>query len=118
MAGDIGAIAEEILICQTGLIGIPFPIDNVMPEIESIVMARTGRPESAADAARAIMTTDTVPKEVVVAGDGFTVGGMAKGAAMLAPNMATMLALCTTDAAVDAATLQTALREAVGASFN
>ena len=118
VAGDIGAIAEEILICQTGLIGIPFPIDNVMPEIEPIVMARTGRPESAAEAAKAIMTTDTVPKEVVVAGDGFTVGGMAKGAAMLAPNMATMLALCTTDAAVDAATLQAALREAVAASFN
>jgi len=53
-----------------------------------------------------------------VAGDGFTVGGMAKGAAMLAPNMATMLAVCTTDAAVDAATLQAALVEAVGASFN
>ena len=64
------------------------------------------------------MTTDTVPKEVVVAGDGFTVGGMAKGAAMLAPNMATMLAVCTTDAAVDPATLQAALREAVAASFN
>ncbi|HEY6474494.1 MAG TPA: bifunctional ornithine acetyltransferase/N-acetylglutamate synthase, partial [Acidimicrobiales bacterium] len=68
--------------------------------------------------AKAIMTTDTVPKEVVVQGDGFTVGGMAKGAAMLAPNMATMLAVLTTDAAVDAATLQTALHEAVGASFN
>ena len=64
------------------------------------------------------MTTDTVPKEVVVPGDGFTVGGMAKGAAMLAPNMATMLALCTTDAAVDAATLHTALARAVAASFN
>ena len=118
VAGDIGATAEEILICQTGLIGIPFPIDHVIPEIEPIVMARTERAESAAQAARAIMTTDTVPKEVVVSGDGFTVGGMAKGAAMLAPNMATMLALCTTDAAVDPATLQTALREAVAASFN
>ena len=64
------------------------------------------------------MTTDTVPKEVVVAGDGFTVGGMAKGAAMLAPNMATMLAVCTTDAAVEPATLQDALHEAVAASFN
>ena len=64
------------------------------------------------------MTTDTVPKEVVVEGDGFTVGGMAKGAAMLAPNMATMLAVCTTDAAVEPAILQAALREAVAASFN
>jgi glutamate N-acetyltransferase / amino-acid N-acetyltransferase len=81
-------------------------------------MARTGRRESAAEAAKAIMTTDTVPKEVVVEGDGFTVGGMAKGAAMLAPNMATMLAVCTTDAVVEPAILQAALREAVAASFN
>ncbi len=118
VAGDIGATAEEILVCQTGLIGIPFPIDAVMPEIEPIVMARTDRRDAAAQAARAIMTTDTVPKEVVVEADGFTVGGMAKGAAMLAPNMATMLALCTTDAAVDASTLRKALQEAVAASFN
>jgi glutamate N-acetyltransferase / amino-acid N-acetyltransferase len=118
VAGDVGATAEEILVCQTGLIGIPFPIDAVIPEIAPIVMARTPGPESAAHAARAIMTTDTVPKEVVVEADGFTVGGMAKGAAMLAPNMATMLALCTTDAAVDAATLHAALRDAVAATFN
>ncbi len=64
------------------------------------------------------MTTDTVPKEVVVAGDGFTVGGMAKGAAMLAPNMATMLAVCTTDAAVDRAAPRRRSGEAVAASFN
>ena len=76
------------------------------------------RPGTAELAARAIMTTDTVTKEVVVRGDGFTVGGMAKGAAMLAPNMATMLAVCTTDAAVDPATLHAALATAVAASFN
>ena len=64
------------------------------------------------------MTTDTVPKETVVEGDGFTVGGMAKGAAMLAPNMATMLAVLTTDAAADAPALQRALQRAVDASFN
>ena len=118
VAGEIGSTAEEILVCQTGLIGIPFPVEHVLPQLEPIVMARGGTERDAAHAARAIMTTDTVPKEVVVAGDGFTVGGMAKGAAMLAPNMATMLALCTTDAAVDAATLQQALGEAVAASFN
>ncbi len=118
VAGDIGATAEEILVCQTGLIGIPFPIDTVMPEIEPIVMARRDGQEAASQAARAIMTTDTVPKQVVVVGDGFSVGGMAKGAAMLAPNMATMLAVCTTDAAVDAQTLQQALRDAVASSFN
>jgi glutamate N-acetyltransferase / amino-acid N-acetyltransferase len=118
VAGDIGATAEEILICQTGLIGIPFPIELVLPEIEPIVMARHDGQKAAEQAARAIMTTDTVPKQVVVEGDGFSVGGMAKGAAMLAPNMATMLALCTTDAAVDAQTLQKALQDAVDASFN
>jgi glutamate N-acetyltransferase/amino-acid N-acetyltransferase len=118
VAGDIGATAEEILVCQTGLIGIPFPIEAVIPEIGPIVMARTESAEAATQAARAIMTTDTVPKEVVVAGDGFIVGGMAKGAAMLAPNMATMLAVCTTDATVDGPTLHKALQEAVAASFN
>jgi glutamate N-acetyltransferase/amino-acid N-acetyltransferase len=90
----------------------------VAPRIESIVAARASAAEAAAAAARAIMTTDTVPKEVVVRGQGFAVGGMAKGAAMLAPNMATMLAVCTTDAAVDASALHTALGEAVAASFN
>ncbi len=118
VAGGIGSTAEEILVCQTGLIGIPFPVDHVLPQLEPIVMARGATPRDGAHAARAIMTTDTVPKEVVVAGNGFTVGGMAKGAAMLAPNMATMLALCTTDAAVDAPTLHKALCEAVAASFN
>jgi glutamate N-acetyltransferase/amino-acid N-acetyltransferase len=71
-----------------------------------------------ADAAEAIRTTDTVRKEVVVDGDGFTVGGMAKGAAMLAPNMATMLAVLTTDAAAQPAQLQAALAAAVDDSFN
>jgi glutamate N-acetyltransferase/amino-acid N-acetyltransferase len=118
VAGGIGATTEQILICQTGLIGIPFPIDTVEPRLTAIVQGRGGGAEDGAAAARAIMTTDTVPKEVVVAGPGFAVGGMAKGAAMLAPNMATMLALCTTDAAVDAPTLQKALQEAVAASFN
>ncbi len=114
----IGAQPEQVLICQTGLIGIPFPIIEVGPNIRRIVGTRAGGPESAAAAARAIMTTDTVPKEALVGAEGFTVGAMAKGAAMLAPNMATMLALCTTDAVVDPVTLQAALRLAVDASFN
>ncbi len=118
VAGGLGATPEQILICQTGLIGIPFPIDAVEPHLARIVHARSDGTAAGAAAALAIMTTDTVPKEVVVAGQGFTVGGMAKGAAMLAPNMATMLALCTTDAVVDAPTLQKALHEAVAASFN
>ncbi len=118
VAGDLGCTAEEVLVAQTGLIGIPFPIDTVIPEIAPIVMARGGGPVAGTKAARAIMTTDTVPKEVVVFGDGFTVGAMAKGAAMLAPDMATMLAVCTTDAAVEPPILHGALQEAVAASFN
>jgi glutamate N-acetyltransferase/amino-acid N-acetyltransferase len=118
VAGGIGATSEQILICQTGLIGIPFPIGTVEPRLAAILDARAAGSDAGAAAARAIMTTDTVPKEVVVAVPGFTVGGMAKGAAMLAPNMATMLALCTTDAAVDSPTLQKALHEAVTSSFN
>jgi len=109
--------AEEVLVCQTGLIGIPFPIDVVEPEMGRIVEDCATDVEAGARAARAIMTTDTVQKEVVVRADGFVVGGMAKGAAMLAPNMATMLAVCTTDAATDPTTLQRALRDAVDASL-
>ncbi|HEY2215424.1 MAG TPA: bifunctional glutamate N-acetyltransferase/amino-acid acetyltransferase ArgJ [Acidimicrobiales bacterium] len=118
LAEGVGASTEEILICQTGLIGIPFPTTVAVPLVPGIVSSRAGDREASVAAARAIMTTDTVPKEVLIHGAGFTVGGMAKGAAMLAPNMATMLALCTTDAAVDTAMLQTALQAAVNTSFN
>jgi len=118
VAKGTGSAGDEILVCQTGLIGIPFPIETVEPLLGSIVQTRSGDEEGAHRAARAIMTTDTVPKEAVVRRDGFIVGGMAKGAAMLAPNMATMLAVCTTDAKVDVATLRSALQDAVDASFN
>jgi glutamate N-acetyltransferase / amino-acid N-acetyltransferase len=118
VARGIGAQPAEILICQTGLIGIPFPLSVVAPHLDGIVAARRHDPAAGEAAAHAILTTDTVPKVALVRGNGFTVGAMAKGAAMLAPNMATMLALCTTDAAVDPGTLHAALRAAVAASFN
>jgi glutamate N-acetyltransferase / amino-acid N-acetyltransferase len=118
VAAGIGATTEEVLVCQTGLIGIPFPIELVEPRLSDIVAARGAGTEASGHASRAIMTTDTVPKEVLVSEPGFTVGGMAKGAAMLAPNMATMLAVLTTDAACDAATLRDALGRAVSCSFN
>ena len=119
VAGEIGATAEEILVCQTGLIGIPFPIDHVLPQLEPIVMARGGTEHDAAQAARAIMTTDTVPKEVVVAGDGFTVGGMAKGAAMLAPEHGHDARRCARPTPPSTPPrCTTALAEAVAASFN
>jgi glutamate N-acetyltransferase/amino-acid N-acetyltransferase len=115
-AKELGCNADEVLVCSTGLIGIaldPAPLRSGIPQV---VAQR--RPEGADVAARAIMTTDTVPKQVVIAVDGWTIGGMAKGAAMLAPNMATMLAVLTTDAAVDQQHLQRSLASAVQQSFN
>ena len=116
VAKGIGCADHEVLVCSTGLIGIPLPVEPLQSGIPALVeqLAGTGGPA----AAGAIMTTDTVPKEVVVEGDGWTIGGMAKGAAMLAPNMATMLAVLTTDADVDAGDLQSMLRVAVERSFN
>jgi len=118
VAEGLGARAEEVLIGQTGLIGIPFPLQLAEAAVGPLLSARADGTASGAAAATAIMTTDTVAKEVVVQGDGFVVGGMAKGAAMLAPNMATMLAVLTTDAQVDADDLGPILAAAVGPSFN
>lgn len=112
-AKSLGCSPLELLVCQTGLIGIPFPIQQVEGCVGPIVARRARGARAGTAAATAIMTTDTVPKEVVVEGEGFTVGGMAKGAAMLAPHMATMLAVLTTDAAVDPGSLGRALAAAV-----
>jgi len=116
VAGQLGCQSTEVLVCSTGLIGIPLPMAVIEAGIPNLVAGRSAA--GGADAAEAIRTTDTVRKEVVVEGDGFTVGGMAKGAAMLAPNMATMLAVLTTDASVDSGVLQPALQRAVAESFN
>jgi glutamate N-acetyltransferase/amino-acid N-acetyltransferase len=115
-AAAIGCEPTDVLVCSTGLIGIPLDAGVVTAGVAALAPQRSADGGSAA--ARAIMTTDTVPKEVVVSGDGWTIGGMAKGAAMLAPNMATMLAVLTTDAAVDPEALQSALGAAVRDSFN
>jgi glutamate N-acetyltransferase/amino-acid N-acetyltransferase len=118
VAQGIGCQAQEVLVCSTGLIGIPLPIDLVVAGIPRLVAAGTATPAAAQAAAEAIMTTDTRAKQIVVEAEGFSVGGMAKGAAMLAPDMATMLAVLTTDATVDPPRLQRALRRAVERSFN
>jgi glutamate N-acetyltransferase/amino-acid N-acetyltransferase len=115
-ARALGCAPEAVLVCSTGLIGIPLPIDKIEAAIPDLAAAR--QPHGGPDAARAIMTTDTVAKEVVVQRPGFVVGGMAKGAAMLAPNMATMLAVLTTDAAADADVLGRVLQAGVDTSFN
>ncbi|MGA2521538.1 MAG: bifunctional glutamate N-acetyltransferase/amino-acid acetyltransferase ArgJ [Acidimicrobiales bacterium] len=118
VGAGLGAGADEVLVCQTGLIGIPLPEEPLVRAIPTLVSGRAPGPEAGRAAATAIMTTDTVCKEVTVAGAGFTVGGMAKGAAMLAPNMATMLAVLTTDARCAPDMLADALRGAVAGSFN
>ena len=118
VAAELGCTAEEVLVCSTGLIGYALPMDAVAGGVAALVAERSATPEGGAAAAEAIRTTDTHRKETVVRGDGFTVGGMAKGAAMLAPNMATMLAVLTTDAAVEPAALADILRAAVAESFN
>jgi glutamate N-acetyltransferase/amino-acid N-acetyltransferase len=116
VADALGCRREEVLVCSTGLIGIPLPLDTLLAGVAPLVEALDS--EGGTDAAEAIMTTDTVAKEVVVEGGGFSVGGIAKGAAMLAPNMATMLAVLTTDAEATPEVLQRALRAGVAGSFN
>lgn len=116
VADALGVRTDQVLVCSTGLIGIPMPIDVITAGIPALVAARSATSDG--EAAAAIMTTDTVPKQVVVRGDGFTVGGMAKGAAMLSPNMATMLAVLTTDAAMTPEQLKAALVHGVADSFN
>jgi glutamate N-acetyltransferase/amino-acid N-acetyltransferase len=103
-------------VCSTGLIGERLPIDRLLAGVDEAVPLLSA--EGSDEAARAIMTTDTVPKQAVVSGGGFTVGGMAKGAGMLAPGLATMLAVLTTDADVDAVVLDRALRRATARTFD
>jgi glutamate N-acetyltransferase/amino-acid N-acetyltransferase len=117
-AKELGCAPDDVLVCSTGLIGIPLDLAPLERGIPEAARSRAAGEQAGAAAARAIMTTDTVPKQVIVNGGDWTIGGMAKGAAMLAPNMATMLAVLTTDAAVESAVLQRALSDAVSRSFN
>ncbi len=118
VADGLGASTDQILVCSTGLIGIPLPMGPIEAGLPELVAARSSDPGAAARAATGILTTDSGPKVSLVERGGCTVAGMAKGAGMLAPDMATMLAFLTTDAAVDPPVLGTVLREAVGSTFN
>jgi glutamate N-acetyltransferase / amino-acid N-acetyltransferase len=114
---ETGAI--EVAVCSTGLIGDRLPMDKVLPGVQEIVHELAGGLTGGEDAARAIMTTDTVPKQVALHHPGnWTVGGMAKGAGMLAPALATMLSVITTDAVADARALDGALRRATARTFD
>jgi glutamate N-acetyltransferase/amino-acid N-acetyltransferase len=114
---ETGAI--EVAVCSTGLIGDRLPMDKVLRGVTEIVHELAGGLTGGDEAARAIMTTDTVPKQVALHHPGnWTVGGMAKGAGMLAPSLATMLSVITTDAVADAAALDHALRRATALTFD
>src|SRR5438552_2148148 len=107
---------SDVLVCSTGIIGTPLPMEPILTHVPKL--AKKLSADGAHDAARGILTTDHEPKEVVIQGSNFTLGGMAKGCGMIAPNMATMLAFLTTDADVPHAVMQKALKAASDATFN
>ena len=116
VAERLGCGAAEIAVCSTGLIGERLPLHLLIGGIDAAVERLAD--DAGSDAAEAIRTTDTIRKECVVDGDGFVVGGMAKGAGMLAPALATMLCVLTTDAVADSATLSEVLRSATSRTFD
>jgi len=116
-AGEaLGLSAGDVLVCSTGLIGEQLDSSKVVHGVAAA--ARSLSTDGGEAAARAIMTTDTRPKQAVATGDGYTIGGMAKGAGMLAPGLATMLVVLTTDADLDSADLDAALRTATRVTFD
>jgi glutamate N-acetyltransferase / amino-acid N-acetyltransferase len=119
VAGHLGTGAIDVVVCSTGLIGLANDRQQVLAGVDAAyAVLGTAGDSGGADAATAIMTTDSVSKQVVVEGAGWSVGGMAKGAGMLAPQLATMLVVLTTDAVASAADLDTALRAATRVSFD
>lgn len=122
-AGELLNIPEKsVLVGSTGVIGMQLPIDRINEGIKKLVSAKSGSIDSGHEAARAIMTTDTVSKEtavtVMLGGTLVTVGGMCKGSGMIHPNMCTMLAYVTTDAAISKELLTKAVKEVVDDTFN
>lgn len=116
VAGLLGIGAVDVVVCSTGLIGLANDRDTLLAGVRTVHAALSA--EGGADAAEAIMTTDTVSKQVVVEREGWSIGAMAKGAGMLAPALATMLVVITTDAVVPAGDLDSALRAAARVSFD
>jgi glutamate N-acetyltransferase/amino-acid N-acetyltransferase len=116
VAGAVGVGAGDVVVCSTGLIGLANDREQLLAGVDSAYAALST--DGGPDAAAAIMTTDSVSKQVVVEGAGWSIGGMAKGAGMLAPQLATMLVVLTTDAVVPAADLDVALRAATRVSFD
>ncbi len=116
VATRLGIAAGDVVVCSTGLIGLANDRDDLLAGVDAAHAALAV--DGGTDAATAIMTTDSVSKQVVVEGAGWSIGGMAKGAGMLAPQLATMLVVLTTDAVVPADDLDRALRAATRVSFD
>ena len=116
VGNHLGAGAADVVVCSTGLIGLTSSRRDLLAGVDAAYAALSA--DGGDDAATAIMTTDSVSKQVVVEGAGWSIGGMAKGAGMLAPQLATMLVVITTDAVVSAAELDQALRAATRVSFD
>jgi glutamate N-acetyltransferase/amino-acid N-acetyltransferase len=118
VSDKLGLSTDDVLVASTGVIGVPLPMDGVRDGIRKIALTREGGHELA----MAMTTTDTFPKEIAVSVESkpgkFIIGGVAKGAGMIHPDMATMLCFLTTDAAVEARFLQLALQKAADVSFN
>jgi glutamate N-acetyltransferase/amino-acid N-acetyltransferase len=115
-ASVLGLVPEQVIVLSTGVIGVPLPMDRLLDGVRQAA-AELG-PDGGSAAAAAILTTDRGPKEAVSHADGFTVGGMAKGAGMIHPRLATMLAVVTTDYPLEPGEAVELLRPAVDASFN
>ncbi len=118
VAATLGCGAIEVAVCSTGLIGERLPIEALLAGIDEAAAALAPTPQAGADAATAVLTTDTVDKQAVRTRDDWTVGGFAKGAGMMAPSLATMLVVVTTDADVDASVADRALRRATSRTFD
>ncbi|MBM6403691.1 bifunctional glutamate N-acetyltransferase/amino-acid acetyltransferase ArgJ [Phycicoccus sp. CSK15P-2] len=116
VAGLLGVAAGDVVVCSTGLIGERLPMDALLAGVDSAAGRLTD--DGGGAAAEAIMTTDSVPKTAETRCDGWSVGGMAKGAGMLAPSLATMLVVVTTDAVVGPDALDAVLREATRTTFD
>ena len=116
VAQSVDCEPDDVAVCSTGLIGVRLPMAAVLSGIAAAADQLSADGGDAA--AHAIMTTDTVPKQALAEGEGYTIGGMAKGAGMLAPALATMLVVITTDAEISAPDLQTCLQKATALTFD
>ncbi len=115
-ASLLGLDPSQVLVLSTGVIGAQLPMDRLLPGVDAAVAALSA--DGGHDAAEAIMTTDTRAKETAITRDGFTIGGMAKGAGMIHPDLATMLAVLTTDYPLEAGEVHALLQPAVDTTFN